>query len=238
MDKKKYLFFDLDDTLIKTQESYDLVIEKTGTLVKDILNTDAISLKDILEKMNEIDVAQSLKLGLGKERFPTSWVETLRYFSFELAIPITSRDEENIYQSAESVFKMIFPTYEETHETLKIMKEMGYEMNILTAGEDDVQRKRIIDAGISHYFDDVYIVIKKDEEAMKAVIAHRSCEDCIMIGNSLRSDIHPALSNGMVGVHIERKTWSYDHYDIDQKHANYHYVSTLSDIPTIIKKLG
>jgi FMN phosphatase YigB (HAD superfamily) len=46
-----------------------------------------------------------------------------------------------------------------------------------------------------------------------------------MIGNSLRSDIYPALEVGMKAIHVNRETWAYDQMDIDTTNPNYISIS-------------
>jgi len=233
----KYLFFDLDDTLIQTQIYYNEVNNKTSILVKESLHIPT-SIDEIFQTMNTIDVERSITSGLDKERFPKSWVETFQYYASLFNVSISKEDENAVYDSANSIFEHTLPVYPETYQMLQDVSTLGYEMNILTAGEDHVQRKRVREASLDSYFSNVFVVLKKNQETMKAIMAHRPLEDCIMIGNSLRSDIYPALENGMKAIHIQRNTWSYDHYDIDTSHPNYINIQSVHEIKDIIKKLG
>lgn len=233
----KYLFFDLDDTLIQTQIYYNEINKQASMFVKERLSIP-VSTDEIFQTMNALDVERSIAFGLDKERYPKSWVETFHYYASLHNISISKEEERHVYDLANSIFERTLPVYPETHQMLQDLSTLGYEMNILTAGEDSVQRKRVRDAALDSYFNEVHVVLKKDQQTMKNIMKDRPLEDCIMIGNSLRSDIHPALENGMKAIHIQRNTWSYDHYDIDTSHPNYYLIESVHEIKEIIKKLG
>ncbi|MCK5746470.1 MAG: HAD hydrolase-like protein, partial [Oricola sp.] len=60
----------------------------------------------------------------------------------------------------------------------------------------------------------------------------------MMIGNSLKSDVLPALEAGCWAVHVPHDlTWALEHADEPAGHTRYRVVSSLSAIPAEIAEL-
>lgn len=235
---RKYIFFDLDDTLIITQPEYNNITNKTTELVKKLINSDLVSTDIILQKHKEIDFKNVSLYGLSKKRFPTSWVETYEVLSKMVGKEIKSEDIQLVNDTASQIFTNIIPLYEEAHSVLRTLKGLNYELYILTAGDNEIQNKRVDDAQIRGYFSDVYIVPSKNPEVMSEILSGKDKESCIMIGNSLRSDIYPALSNGIKAIHLVRDTWEYDQYEIDKNNRNYRAINNLSEVPRILNSIN
>lgn len=229
-----YYFFDLDDTLIVTQETYVAINIKTAGLVRGILG-EKETVENILAMMEKIDIKNSAKYGFIMERFPKSWVETLNLFA-DIYDVHTSKDEEMwVYDSANNVYETVLPLYEDTISALDRISKLGHPMIIMTAGETKVQEKRIMDSNLKHYFDEVHVVPTKNPDIFRKVLGTRNPQECVMIGNSLKSDIYPALEMNMYAVHLQRETWAYDRYEIDTSNPRYFGVQNLSEACLILE---
>lgn len=232
--KKHHIFFDLDDTMLKTQVEYSKVIEDCAELIVSLINGEATK-EDVIAKGLEIDVEASLSLGLTKERFPLSWVKAYKYFVEKSGQVLSSSGEEEIKREANKIYENKFDLYEQVIDTLSEIKDMDAFMYILTAGDCEVQNKRVDDAGLRGFFDMIYVVPSKNPEVMKEIIGGK--DNAIMIGNSLRSDIYPALENGMSAIHIDKQTWAYDNYDINKNDKKYHVIEHFQELPELLKSL-
>lgn len=231
-----HLFFDMDDTLIQTQSTYDVINAKTGTLVCSILK-EKVGTAEILEFNEHIDVQNSRQYGFLKERFPQSWVQTLRILAVCYDVTIHQEDERRVYDSAYAIYDTILPLYEDTLHSLKEIATFGFPMHLMTAGESSIQEKRILDSNLRRYFDEIHIVLTKNTDIFKEVLGERNPEECVMIGNSLKSDIYPALQLNMHAIHLQRATWAYDQCEIDFQHPRYVAIHTLSEVANVLKNI-
>ena len=79
----------------------------------------------------------------------------------------------------------------------------------MTAGHHDVQRRRLEHFGRNHHFEAVRIVERKDEAAISALLRERGAVPALswMVGDSLRSDIIPAIAAGMRAIHLQTTNW-------------------------------
>ncbi|HPZ16258.1 MAG TPA: HAD-IA family hydrolase, partial [Sphaerochaeta sp.] len=112
--------------------------------------------------------------------------------------------------------------YKESIEVLTTLKERGYTLYLASNGIAEVQRGRIAVAQVAHFFDDIFIseemgVQKPDvryfETMLKKANLSASKASCLMIGDSLTSDIKGGIDSGMDTVWLnmggrERSTLS------------------------------
>lgn len=234
MKKDVHVFFDLDDTMLKTQKEYAKVVLESANQIVEFMNKE-VTIEEVMKEFNEIDVAASIELGLTKERFPLSWVKTYRFFAEKLGKEAMNSKEEKVHSCAHKIYENQFELYETVHETLKEIQKMGVVMHILTAGDTQIQNQRVDDAMLRDYFETVYVVPSKTPEVMKDLLEGRG--ESIMIGNSLRSDIFPALENGMNAIHLDTETWAYDHYDVDKTDEKYHLIQHFHELPGLLSRV-
>ncbi|MBF2232798.1 HAD family hydrolase [Staphylococcus epidermidis] len=199
----KNVYFDLDDTLIQTQEAYMDVNNKLSKLIEQNTNYKK---SEILSYMNKIDISKIESMSFSPSRFCSSWVET-----FEKLMPKNSFSKTHVFDLANDVFQREIPLHADAKSILDIIKSEKPEKTkfvILTHGDKHIQTKRIEDLGLHTIFDDISIVDHKNEKVYRSM---NSSNEDIMIGNSLNHDILPALNASWQAFHIERPlSWEYD----------------------------
>jgi putative hydrolase of the HAD superfamily len=233
---KPILIFDMDDTLIPTQE----VFNQTSLLVaKTIIQYLSLKLdiREIIEKMNQIDLENVKEMGFSPERYPTSWVQTFEWYANQYPSPTTKEQKNDIYQMAYSLYESVISPYSGTHETLSLLKELGYPLLLLTAGTVAIQEKRVLDANLISFFNEVIIVPMKNPVILKELLNERRITpaNAYMIGNSLKSDIYPALEVGMSAIHLERDTWAFDDYQIDRTNKAFQVIHSIEEVISCLK---
>jgi putative hydrolase of the HAD superfamily len=100
-----------------------------------------------------------------------------------------------------------FPTtpLPEVEETLKQLADMRrYRLVVFTKGELMDQESKLQRSGLEQYFTHMETVSNKTEREYRQLCENLGVapEQTIMIGNSFRSDIAPALAAGAWAVHI------------------------------------
>ncbi|HEX8409683.1 MAG TPA: HAD family hydrolase [Thermoanaerobaculia bacterium] len=91
-----------------------------------------------------------------------------------------------------------------------------YRLMLLTKGDLFDQESKLARSGTGEHFHAVEIVSKKDAAAYRAIMQRHAVapERFVMVGNSLRSDVLPALEAGARAVHIPYfTTWAHEHLD-------------------------
>ena len=108
-----------------------------------------------------------------------------------------------------------------TLETLRSRLDGSSKMVVFTKGELQDQENKLKRSGLLKYFDDVEITSDKSQREFLDLCEHQQIHpsELLMIGNSLKSDIAPALAIGAWAIHIPfHVTWQLEHFeDIDHE---------------------
>ena len=90
---------------------------------------------------------------------------------------------------------------------------------LVTKGDLLHQEQKLARSGLAELFWHIEIVSEKDESHLPAACStatRSTCEQFVMVGNSVRSDILPVLAIGARAVHIPADlVWAYEHADHD-----------------------
>jgi putative hydrolase of the HAD superfamily len=61
----------------------------------------------------------------------------------------------------------------------------------------------------------------------------------MMVGNSMRSDVRPALDAGSWGVFVPHElSWSHEHAEAPEDHPKFHEITTLTDLPDLLDRIA
>ena len=204
----KTIIFDGDDTLWKTQELY----ENTKQIFIKILQKNKIEDENTIKISNEIDLARAKLLGYAKTRFIDSLLLTYTLLCGKHDKKWNIEIEKEI-RGLEKILFVKPELYEDAIETLEVLSKK-FNLVLLTAGDKEIQSKKLdfFDDTFISYFSKIYIVPRKDDEIIKAIIQQLkiSPSDVWSIGNSIKSDINPWIKIGANAILILRKGWAYE----------------------------
>jgi putative hydrolase of the HAD superfamily len=94
-----------------------------------------------------------------------------------------------------------------------------HKLILMTKGDHAEQADKLARSGLAQYFSAVEIVAEKDPATYQAVIAKHELapHTSWMIGNSIKSDINPALAAGLHAVFLFHKdTWVLEHAALNE----------------------
>lgn len=224
--------FDGDDTLWSTEPLYDEAREMARTVVTTI----GANGEEWEELQRRIDVENVAKLGYSPERFPTSCVQAYERLCAVHGIVPDLAVAGSIRQAARAVFDRDPELVTGVREVLTSLRAQGVRLALLTKGDLSVQRRRIDRSGLQPSFDLVRIVSEKSPNDIRATVAALDVppERAWMVGNSVRSDVLPALEAGIRAIWIRAHVWEYerahDHL-VDDRVVE---VSHISEVPKVI----
>lgn len=102
--------------------------------------------------------------------------------------------------------KNVFPY---TFEILDYLKSKNYPLSLITNGFDDIQEKKLKNAGLEKYFDHVITSersnsLKPNKEIFEYAVSTAGCNKCssVMIGDNLNADIAGAMAYGMDAIFV------------------------------------
>ena len=132
-----------------------------------------------------------------------------------------------------------FPTnpLPEVKETLKRLYDDGrYRLVVFTKGELLDQESKLKRSGLAGFFEYMETVSNKGMDEYVALCEHLgvSPNEVVMVGNSFRSDISPALAAGAWAVHIPyHVVWAMEKSE-EFPHERLHKIEHFSEIIDLI----
>ncbi|MBP1934615.1 HAD family hydrolase [Ammoniphilus resinae] len=240
--QKQFILFNLDDTLIHCNKYFSQVINQfTNQMGKWFPD---VPLEEFRKKQLEIDLAAIDRHGLSSERFPESFVHTYLHFVNETGKKKHEEEIEGLRMLGKSVFEMEVEALPCMHETLEQLKNEGHELYIHTGGDEENQRRKIIQLELAEYFENrVFVSNHKDDEALQKILKKMKFDRdrTWMIGNSLRTDIVPGLIHGINVIYIPAQVeWEYNKIDFSkmdiQPKGAFLKLESLCHVPEAIQK--
>ena len=203
--------FDGDDTLWSTEPLYDRAREEArAEVVRSGLDGDEW---ERLER--RIDVENVNAFGFGVERFPTSCVQAYEAIAQASNVPANPEVAERVRAAARTVFSLDPPLAVGAREMLQSLRARGAKLALLTKGDRDLQARRVERSGIADLFDVIRIVPEKPAAAFREIVAELKVEpkDAWSVGNSVRSDILPAVESGLRAIWIDAHVWEHERFE-------------------------
>jgi len=228
------VIFDGDDTLWKTQCLYDRA--KAGMarlLAKTAPERDAL-----IKEFDRFDAQRAEQIGLAPKRF----MESIAMFYAQRRALASERSSSRSQKLHALTSEVLQPPklFRGTVSSLKALAPTC-RLYLMTAGDKRVQRRKVRQTGLSIFFQKVWVVPEKNATVLRGLLEAEQLrpEECWMVGNSLRSDIMPALANGLRVLHLNRGGWQYDTLDIGvMSPPLYRKVRNLGAVARIILRQG
>lgn len=115
-----------------------------------------------------------------------------------------------------------FIVYDGVKETLEKLQGMGKKIFLLSNAQRAFTEKELSDAGLTDYFDDIFIssdkeIKKPQKEFLELLVSKNrlSIDKCVMIGNDIFSDVGVAAKNGMNSIFLN--TYDFSEKKIDEE---------------------
>ena len=108
-----------------------------------------------------------------------------------------------------------------------------YRLILITKGDLLDQERKLAASGLGEHFSGVEIVSEKDRATYERVFTRHGTgpAEAVMVGNSMKSDVLPAIEAGAWGVHIPyHVTWAHELADAPEGHARYVSLSRIDEL--------
>ncbi|WP_373230978.1 HAD family hydrolase [Cohnella sp.] len=213
------IMFDLDDTLVYCNKYFNFILDQFTDEMTDWYSPAGITRASIMEKQTEIDIARVHVQGFKSEHFPQSFIDTYRYFQDITGRAPSPLEEEKLWKLGNSVYEQEVEPYPKMEETLDTLAKRGHELHLYTGGDTLIQNRKIELMQLERYFEDrIYVRQLKNTAALEQILSEGEFDrvNTWMIGNSVRTDVLPALQCGINAVYLKQETeWTYNVIPID-----------------------
>jgi len=207
------LIVDLDDTLISNQSLFLDAAQQLGAIFQRL--SGGRDPGELLAEHAAFDVGLIGQLGLT----PLRWRASALGFASQLkGASLTVEEIAELLEAAE-VGLMIGEPLAGAIVTLELLREEQVPVILVTRGDRTKQREKIHVHGLDDLVAGVEIVSAKDASTFAGVADKHGLRSPVSIGDSLRSDIYPAMEAGFQAVHITSAPnagWDTGHHADDQ----------------------
>ncbi|MCR2802855.1 HAD family hydrolase [Paenibacillus soyae] len=239
---KQHILFDLDDTLIYCNKYFFYVVDQfVDAMTTWFGGSSLVTSGAIRDKQTEIDIALIGETGFKSEHFPQSFLETYIYFSDLTGRKRSAVEKDFLWKLGISVYEHETEPYPNMEHTLDELANAGHELHLYTGGELLIQQRKIDRMGLERYFSSrIYIRQKKNNDALEQILktGQFDRDHTWMIGNSIRTDVVPALTAGIHAIHMRmQEEWQYNLVQIDVKpRGAFFTLDQLKDVPETIHR--
>lgn len=220
---KYNLLIDADDTLWETNIQYERVADEFYQLISP-LGFDAATVRDRLDQIER----KNIKIrGYGMQSFMASLEETYEVLAGQQA-------GDGLADKIRALNRLFTPPrlIEGVAETLGYLSSR-HRLHLFSKGNREEQAAKFDGSGLKSYFKGWDFVPEKTPEVYQEVAGRQGWkpEEVWMVGNSLKSDVNPALAAGMNAVFIPSAvSWSFENAEIQPGKGRYLQLEKFSEL--------
>jgi putative hydrolase of the HAD superfamily len=223
--------FDADDTLWQNEAYFRLTQDRFADLLRDHAEPD-----HLMERLLAAERRNIGAYGFGVKGFTLSMIET--------AIEVTEGRVPNsvILELLGAGRAMLDHPVELLPHAQAAVTALAatHRIVLITKGDLLHQERKLAQSGLGDLFDAVEIVSDKTAQTYARVFARHGsgAEQAMMVGNSLKSDVIPALQAGGFGVYVPHGlTWALEAADEPAGHPRSSALPNLGALPDLVTAL-
>ncbi|MGB8314345.1 MAG: HAD family hydrolase [Aestuariivirga sp.] len=226
------LGLDADDTLWQSEHFFKLTEARFTVLLADFAAPAHLSSRLLEAEKRNLEF-----YGFGTKGFVLSMIET--------AINVTNGQvpasiiQEILGAGREMLAHPILPL-PHVRETLESLSEL-FKLVLITKGDLFDQERKLAQSGLGELFHGIEIVSDKTAQIYEQIF-HRHGDGpgrAAMIGNSLKSDIVPAIAAGSWGIFIPHElTWALEHVEAPSDHPRFKQLNGFNELNEFIAKIS
>jgi putative hydrolase of the HAD superfamily len=224
--------FDADDTLWHNESIFRLTQARFRELMADFAEPQALD-----ARLAEIERRNLRLYGYGVKGFTLSMIETAMEIT---AGEAPARIVADILAAGREMLGHPVEPLPGVDQALAELSE-GYRLVLITKGDLLHQEQKLAASGLGDLFAGVEIVSEKDASTYERVFARHGtgAAQAAMCGNSLRSDVLPALEAGSYAAHVPYPmTWAHEMADPPVGHPRFAELPSIADLPAWVRSLS
>ena len=223
--------FDADDTLWQNETFFRMTEQRFTELLSEHGEHHVIS-----AKLLEAERRNLRFYGYGVKGFTLSMIET--------AVEVT-RGEVSAAVIAEILSfgrQMLQNPVETLPGVRETLDELAgkYRIILITKGDLFDQERKLAQSGLGDYFNAVEIVSEKTPQTYERIFSRYGdgAARAMMVGNSLKSDVVPAIAAGSWGVYVPHElTWVLEHEAEPEGNPRFRRIESLGKLPALIGQM-
>jgi putative hydrolase of the HAD superfamily len=223
--------FDADDTLWHNERVFASTQERFAELLADHAPPGHLA-----ERLLEAERRNLGHYGYGVKGFVLSMIETAIEVT-EARVPATAIGQ--ILQMGQEMLAHPIELLPHARESVEALAP-DHRLILITKGDLLDQERKLAQSGLGELFDRVEIVSEKTAGTYARIFAEHGAgpERAVMVGNSMKSDVLPALEAGAWAVHVPfRLTWALEAADPPDGAPRFRSLPDLGGLPGLVADL-
>ena len=224
--------FDADDTLWQNEQFFRLTEARFAELLADFAEPEHLT-----QRLLEAESRNLARYGFGIKGFTLSMIETAIEIT-EGRVPASIIGE--ILEAGRDMLVHPVETLPHAREALEQVSDR-FRIVLITKGDLFDQERKLAQSGLGELFDAVEIVSDKSRGTYERIFAEHGdgAERAMMVGNSLKSDVVPAIEAGGWGVHVPHElTWVLEHVEAPTDSPRFRELADLGQLPDLLAEIG
>ncbi len=224
--------FDADDTLWHNERFFRLTQDRFAALLADFAPRDRLEERLLAAERRNIG-----RYGFGIKGFTLSMIET--------AIEVTedrvpARVIRELIAAGQDM--LVHPIELLPHARAAVEALAGrFRILLVTKGDLLDQERKLAQSGLGDLFDGVEIVSDKTTRVYRDIFARHGegADRAMMVGNSMKSDVVPAIEAGGWGVFVPHGvTWELEHAAAPDDHPRFREIADLGQLSALLEELA
>jgi putative hydrolase of the HAD superfamily len=230
-DNRRWTFgFDADDTLWHNERFFRLTQDHFASLLADHAERPALMRRLVAAERRNLG-----QYGFGIKGFTLSMIETAIEVT-EGRVPAAVIAE--ILAAGREMLGHPVELLPHAREAIESLKGAG-EIVLVTKGDLMDQERKLAQSGLGELFDAVEIVSDKTAATYARIFARHGHPQAMMVGNSLKSDVIPAIAAGGWGVHVPHEvTWELEAADAPDADPRFRRIADLGQLAALVAEIG
>lgn len=224
--------FDADDTLWQNEQFFRLTERRFAELLADHGEEQRIT-----GSLLEAERRNLAFYGYGIKGFTLSMIET--------AVEVTGGQVSahaigEILAMGREMLRHPVEALPHAREALADLSA-NFHLILITKGDLFDQERKLAQSGLGDFFSAVEIVSEKTDETYRRVFKRHAdgAEHAMMVGNSIKSDVAPAIAAGSWGVHVPHElTWALEHEAAPEHNPRFRRLAHLGELPGLVRQIA
>jgi len=222
----KILGLDADDTLWQNEEFFRLTQDRFADMLSAYMSPDPLHAELLATERRNLG-----RYGYGIKGFMLSMVETA------IGVSKSQVPAHVIHDILAMGREMLNHPIHLLPGVAECLPQLAQEFSLVLVTKGDLlhQEQKLARSGLGDLFDDVHIVSEKQITTYQTIFGAQ-LSTTAMVGNSIKSDILPALAAGAAAIHIPgRYEWEMEKADAPPESPRFFKASSFKSVSALLK---
>ncbi|SDL36716.1 HAD family hydrolase [Aliiruegeria lutimaris] len=225
--------FDADDTLWHNERFFVLTQDRFAELLADYAPRDHLDVRLLEAEKRSIG-----HYGYGIKGFMLSMIETAIEVTEE-RIPAAAIRQ--ILEMGQEMLSHPIELLPHAQAAVEAMARSHHKVLLITKGDLLDQERKLAESDLRRFFDRVEIVSEKTPETYSRIFTEHGDgpERAMMVGNSMKSDIRPAIEAGAWAAHVPFDlAWALEAAEPPSESDRFHTLEDLGHLEELVTRIG